>query len=256
MSMFIDKTFAHDIEVANSDGVTIYYRWINNNTELEVSCRGQSYDSYGNEYTGSVVIPESVQYEDNIFQVTSIGVCAFRNCSGLTSVTIPNSVKSVNQYAFDDTQWYDNQPDGLVYAGKFAYKYKGAMPSNTKITLLEGTIGIAGGAFKDCSNLISINMPNSIQSIGEWAFHGCSGLASITIPGNVTSIGMYTFWKCSALTSLTIPNSVKSISDWAFYGCSKLTSVTIGTGLTSISSNPFEHCPNLESIKVESGNKT
>lgn len=197
MSMIGAKSFAHDIEAVNTDGVTIYYNWNNEaKTELAVSYRGDSYDSYSNEYSGNIVIPESVKYEDRIFQVTSIGVCAFRSCSGLTSVTIPNSVISLSQYAFDDTQWYDSQPDGLVYAGKFAYKYKGAMPSNTKITLLEGTIGIAGGAFKDCSNLISINMPNSIQSIGEWAFHGCSGLASITIPGNVTSIGMYTFMDC------------------------------------------------------------
>ena len=70
----------------------------------------------------SITIPDSV---------TSIGYSAFRDCTGLTSVTIPDSVTSIGWGAFYNTAWYNNQPDGLVYAGKVAYKYKGAMPSNT-----------------------------------------------------------------------------------------------------------------------------
>ena len=113
----------------------------------------------------SVTIPNSV---------TSIGSGAFSDCSGLTSVTIPNSVTSIGSSAFSGTAWYDNQPDGLVYAGNVAYKYKGTMPANTSITLKEGTVGIAPYAFQGCSGLTSVTIPNSVTSIGSYAFRYCN----------------------------------------------------------------------------------
>ena len=169
MSMLGIKATAHDIEVANSDGVTIYYVWTNNNTELAVSYRGNDFGSYLNEYSGNVVIPKSVTYNGKSYSVTSIGNWAFRNCSGLTSVTIPNSVTSI---------------------GKSAFQY--------------------------CYGLTSVTIPNSVTSIGGEAFYSCSGLTSVTIPNSVTSIGQYAFRNCSGLTSVTIPNSVTSIGANAF----------------------------------------
>jgi hypothetical protein len=111
--------------------------------------------------------------------VTSIGSSAFYNCSGLTSITIPNSVTSIGSSAFEGTAWYNNQPDGLVYAGKVAYRYKGTMPDNTQITIKEGTLGIAGAAFYNCSGLTSITIPNSVTSMDDYAFIGCKGLTTI-----------------------------------------------------------------------------
>jgi len=86
---------AHDIEVQNADGVTIYYNYINDGTELEVTFRGSSYTQYSDEYQGNVAIPEEVTYMNRTSKVTSIGESAFRECSGLTSVTIPNSVTTL-----------------------------------------------------------------------------------------------------------------------------------------------------------------
>ena len=89
---------AHDIEVKNADGKTIYYNYINNGTELEVTFRGDRYDSYSKEYQGNVAIPEEVTYMNRTRKVTSIGDLAFYNCSGLTSVTIGSGVTTIGEY--------------------------------------------------------------------------------------------------------------------------------------------------------------
>ena len=91
---------SHDIEVANADGVTIYYNYSSDGTELAVTFQGSYANSYSNEYQGNVVIPEEVTYMNRTRKVTSIGDYAFRDCYGLTSVTIGNSVTSIEDQAF------------------------------------------------------------------------------------------------------------------------------------------------------------
>lgn len=130
----------------------------------------------------SVTIPDSV---------TSIDWYTFKNCTSLESITIPDSVTSIGYGAFENTAWYDNQPYGVVYAGKVTYIYKGEMPENTSIELLDGTKGIADYAFEDCTSLESITIPDSVTSIGYGAFYSSTSLVSITIPDSVTSIGEY-----------------------------------------------------------------
>ena len=244
MSMVSARVFAHDIEVANADGKTIYYTYTNNKTELTVSYKGSIY--YNNNeytYTGNVVIPESVTYNGTTYSVTSIGEYAFYNCSGLTSVTIGNSVTSIGDDAFE-------------YCS-----------SLTSVTIPNSVTSIGDHAFRCCSSLTSVTIPNSVTSISSEALLECSGLTSIVvnsgngiydsrencnaiietssnklmvgcnstiIPNSVTSIGEYAFYGRSGLTGVTIPNSVTSIGEYAFYNCSGLTSVTIPNSVTTL----------------------
>ena len=259
MSMMGAKVSAHDIAVANTDGKTIYYKWINNKTELAVSCCGSNYDSYSNEYTGNVVIPESVVYEGNTYSVTSISSSAFWDCSGLTSVTIPNSVTSISSFGFtgcsglisikveNGNQTYDSRNN----CNAIIEKSTNTLIVGCKNTIIPNNVTSIGyNAFYFCSSLTSIIIPNSVTSIGNSAFFGCSGLTSITIPNSVTSFGSATFSNCSGLTSVTIPNSVTSIGSAAFQGCSGLTSVTIPNSVTSIGDHAFWDCSGLTSITI------
>ena len=212
---------------------------------------------------------------------------AFYNCTGLKNVTIPDSVTSIGSSAFNNTLWYNNQRDGLVYAGKVAYTYKGTMPSNTSIVLREGTLGIADSAFSGCAGLTSITIPDSVTIIDFGVFWGCTGLTSITIPDSVTSIGSYAFEGCSKLqdiyitdiaawcnisglsylmgygasnkklhinnelaTSITIPNGVMVIPSYAFSYFKGLTSVTIPNSVTSIGKSAFNGCTGLTSVTI------
>ena len=150
--------------------------------------------------------------------VKSLGRAAFYNCSNLETVNVSNNLETVGWFAFGETKWFGNQPDGLVYVGKVAYRYKGTMPNNTTIELEEGTLSIAYGAFTECKGLTSIVIPSSVKSIGNIAFYNCN-LASVTMksttPIEITSSAFYN--QVHTKATLYVPVGYKAVYENAEY---------------------------------------
>ena len=227
--------------------------------------RGSLY--LNNELVTDLVIPDGV--------TTIKGV--FDTCYSITSVTIPDSVTSIDTFAF-------------IRCANLA-----------SVTIGNGVKTIGNSVFYNCTSLTSITIPVSVTSIGNSAFYGCKSLASITIPDSITTIGASAFSNCSGLTSITIPNSVTTIGDNAFSGCSgelvvnkliekdcgstysnlmttwlkgstfssiiipdnvtkignytlsehpTLTSITIGNGVTTIGDRAFYVCSKIASVTI------
>ena len=133
---------------------------------------------------------------------------AFADCRSLENITFPNSLKTIGNYAFSNTLWYKNHPNGAVYAGNVFYKYKGDIPQNTSFVIKEGTVSISPYAFvkenyHEDYSLVSVSIPNSVEVIGEGAFYRCRALTSIVIPAGVTTIETLAFHYCKALNSVT-----------------------------------------------------
>ena len=149
---------------------------------------------------------------------TKIGDYAFNGCTGLTSITIPNSVTSIGEYAFSHCRGLNSItiPGSVTSIGKYAFYY--------------------------CTGLTSVTSPNNVTRIGDYTFYYCDGLTSVTIGSGVTNIGQYVFSYCTGLTSITIPNSVKTIGSWVFYRCDRLTSVKFMGQPPTIQSNTFYQC--------------
>ncbi len=226
----VQNAIAYDFSRVAPTGQTLYFKIVSGGAS--VTCFGNSSSGYypvGTKPTGNLTIPSSVYYISDI-PVISIDDYAFYGCSGLNSVTIPNTVTTIGLCAF-----------------------KGCS-GMTSVTISNTVTVIGGCAFEGCSGLNSFILPNTLTSICGSAFKNCSGLTSITIPNFVTTIEAGAFYGCSGLTSVTIPNSVTTIGGEAFGNCSGLTSITFNANnCTNGSNSVIFGSPNITSVIFGSG---
>ncbi|MDD6395709.1 MAG: leucine-rich repeat domain-containing protein [Firmicutes bacterium] len=229
-------------------------------------------------------IPEEIFGKD----VTEISDRAFENCTSITSVTIPASVKLIGSNAFlnctsltqinvaADNENYSSA-EGILFNktktnlvcypdGKNIGEVVKSGTCGDSLTwdLYESGVLIISGTGKmmdfedistnpwhdNCSDITSVVFDGSITAIGWRAFQGCNNLTSIVLPDSITQIGDAAFSKCSSLTSITIPDLVTVIHGATFFGCSSLTDVILPDSLTTLAGSSFHYCSSLSNIVI------
>lgn len=178
----------------------------------------------------SISLPDSL---------TSIESNAFAGCTGLTSIVIPDKVTSVDSTAFSGCT--------NITTVSMPASIRNYIPNVKNATITSGN-AIQASAFENCTTLLSVTLPNSLVSIGNKAFYGCSNLNSLNIPSNVTLIGANAFYNCTSISTIVLPDSISSLDSTAFTGCSNLKEITLPA--TFISLIPKA---NLQEIIITSG---
>ena len=255
MSMVGAQSYAYDAKI---DG--IYYNFSGNEATVTHSHSGDAYDydrypsSYYSDYYGNIVIPESVTYEGRNYKVTKIGHKAFCTTYSL-SVTIPKSIKKIEKFALlnvtaiyisDLTAWLNIDFSNYYWTDSRHRLYLNGQEIRDLI-IPTGRTDI-NLAFRYCSSLISVTIPEGITSIKSNCFYGCSNLKSIMLPSTLEWIGRDAFCDCSSLISVTIPEGVSEIGMDCFRGCSNLKRITLPSTLEEIGYFAFNNCNAIETI--------
>lgn len=287
----LQTALAYDFSAVSPSGHTLYYTVITGASGYRV------YVAYPNtgeapwegyeKPTGDLIVPYYVVNGIISYSVSHIISNAFKNCTGLTSVTIQdNGVNTIFDYAFNGCTGLTEVsiPNSAISIGSTAfsncpnlttvninsnalvsanYSYDASTNGYDNLKTLFGNqvtsynLGsnvqsIGENAFRGCSGMTSVSMPSALSSIGDNAFRDCSNLYSVDLPDYLNSVGAYAFAECTSLTSVFIPDYVSSIGRSAFFGCSSLTSVTIPSSVTDLGVSSFDECPNMTSVTINS----
>ena len=200
-----------------------------------------------------VVIPKSVTYigmgafrESGLVEITvpgtvqHIGKGAFANCQNLQNAVIQNGVQSISQAMFYGCKSLTSVtiPDSVTSIEGEDYQYNASSEK---------------GAFEYCTNLKEITIPAFVTNIGVNAFYGCSSLTEVSIQGKVTEIGTGAFEDCTNLESISLPESVIKIGNYAFKSTALTGKFVIPSGVTKIGDGLFENCQKLTEVVIPDG---
>ena len=225
------------------------------------------------DFSGDVVLPETVAYLGNVYTVTTIGNggwvfehsgpvsvtipstvtaiadYAFYACRGLTSIDIPSNVETIGKQAFEDCSGLTTATIAAKSIGEYAFVGCSALKS---VTLCEGIESIGRYAFHNCEGISDVVIPSSIKTMGQRVFMDCKGLVSVTIAPGALTFGEGAFTRCSNLVSVSIQSSVTAIDAYAFQNCGSLASINIPYGVVVVGASAFSGCGNLVSVNIPS----
>lgn len=266
---------SYDFSAVAPSGQTLYYAIYDESSVLVV---GQTDVELGDNYSpaysvsqmaGNLIIPSTVSYGGNTYTVIAIWTRAFSNCTGLTSVSIPSSIRLIGPYAFYSCNGLSGTLTIPANETYYMSIYKGAFASCMGLTSLviseDAYCTIEENAFKYCTNLASVTIPASVTQIGNGAFYYCNQLNAVYYTGSLEQWCGITFadrWanplyyannlyiNNTLLTDLVIPNSVTQIGDYIFAGAECLTSLTIHNAVTVIDTGAFYECSGLTSLSI------
>lgn len=251
----------------------IYYKVL---SEAESVC-SVTYPSTGQTlYSGEIIIPEKVLYNEKSYQVTSVDAYAFSESPELTGVTLPSSVNSLGRNSFSDCGALQkvslpltlkdlpqscflgcSSITGVALPGQLetigASAFSGCS-SLSSIGIPASVVTIGDGAFQRCSTLEEIKLPDNVKMLGEGAFKDCSALVSIEFPESLSEIPANSCLACTSLSNLILPSSLYTIGENAFRGCTSLAEVTFPSSLQKIENHAFELCTELGDINFETEN--
>ena len=199
-------------------------------------------------YTGDIVVPATVEHDGKSYNVTAIGMHAFVFCSGMTSIELPSSIKTIEPGAFMNCYGLTSidLPEGLESIGNLAFV---ACENLEKVTIPSTVQDIGYMAFNMNTKLRNITIPEGVEVIEYMTFSSCHALKDVVLPQSLKAIGAQAFSNCKQFSMVVIPDAVVEIGNEAFSNCENVTEVTIGKGVKNIGSNAFNGCERMEVVK-------
>ena len=262
LCLVCSSVYAEKVEISG-----IYYN-LNSDATAEVTYRGDDEDGwmYFNEnelYTGDVVIPSSIVYNEKLYSVTSIGADAFAGSKQMTSLSIARTVQSIGSGVFslcnnlrsisvENGNTVFVSYDGVLYAKNPMRIFFVPKSIQGDIALHDDITEIPSSAFQNCTKITTITFPDNVTKVGDGAFNGCNHLEEIFFNDKLKTIGVQAFSQCSALQIVSFPESLVEIGNSAFVSCPNLLYVLIKEGLKTIGEMAFYNCGSLYAIQLPS----
>lgn len=225
------------------DGILKYT--ITSPENLEVQCDGFT-DAHINDE--SVVIPETVNYNNATYSVVSIRVGYYAGLGNeVRKITLPSSLKKIGDFAFYYCQKIEEIiiPKNVTSIGEWAFCHCQSLES---VEIPSSVTSIGDNAFIGCTNLASLELSYGIKSIGNGAFQGCTSLESVKLPNSIEFLGSEAFFECVSLTSITLPSNIEIVPPYFVANCSVLKSIEIPASVKTVWSGAFYQCKTLKSI--------